>query len=807
VVALILALTKFKELTNGLHDMGMPPWLGIALIAAFPLLALVFSTIPTFIEQRRIKRYSEITGAIQTGYFTLCPRENEEGFERADNAHNEILRWIENSKEPVLYLTGASGTGKSSLLSAWVMPKLRREKHVVIQLRGYEGDLFGRIKDRLLEPGAIWDRAPVKTDDLRALLDRATQRLGERRLFIVVNQFEEFLILTDQERERAFRQFLSEKPIDGLTFLLVFRHEYEGLIQDQPWPKLRLDTNRKVLSPFTENAAQEFMRKSGLTVRTDLMRAVLREAAEIEQTVGLIRPVTINLCGLVLGRFSSGLPRRFRGGLIRGFLRESLLLPEVRDVAGKIIPHLISDNVTKRPRTIADLAQATTLAPSAVRASLRRLGESDRVIVRPLDQQQETWEISHDFLVPLLDSIVARRVVSLWRRFRPWLPWTATVVLGIAAIAIPLMTSQRLNPRAVLTTQGWTVSETGGILYVQRDGPIPPESMSILRGLRTELSLWLRNANMRDVSVLRELKNLKQLILSGTYVTDVSALGELKNLTQLALIGTKVADVSALRQLKNLTQLTLMGTKVTNVSALTELKKLTQLDLGYTDVTDVSVLRELKSLTLLNLSSTKVTDLSALRELKNLTQLNLGYTGLTDISDLRELKNLTQLKLDFTYVTDISPLRELKNLSQLDLSGRKITDGSGFLKLTDISALQELTNLTQLDLSARYVTDLAALRALKELTQLKLSATNVTDVSALRELKNLTWLDLSITNVTDVSALRDLKNLAHLDLSKTKVTDVSALRDLKNLTELDLSGTKVTDVSTLRELKDLEIKR
>ncbi len=59
----------------------MPRWLGVALIAAFPLLALVFSTIPSLIEQHRIKRYSEITGAIQTGYFTLRPRENEESFE------------------------------------------------------------------------------------------------------------------------------------------------------------------------------------------------------------------------------------------------------------------------------------------------------------------------------------------------------------------------------------------------------------------------------------------------------------------------------------------------------------------------------------------------------------------------------------------------------------------------------------------------------------------------------------------------------------------------------------------------------
>src|SRR5262249_53337515 len=93
-VALILLVAKLKELTESLNSVGIPPRLGVAVIVAFPLFALVFSTIPTFLEQRRLKRYSEIAGAIQTGYFTLRPRENEEGFERADNAHREILQWM-----------------------------------------------------------------------------------------------------------------------------------------------------------------------------------------------------------------------------------------------------------------------------------------------------------------------------------------------------------------------------------------------------------------------------------------------------------------------------------------------------------------------------------------------------------------------------------------------------------------------------------------------------------------------------------------------------------------------------------------
>jgi Leucine-rich repeat (LRR) protein len=852
VVALILAIAKFNELRDGLEKMHLPPWAGIALIAAFPVFALTFSTIPAYIEQRRIKRYSEIKGSIETGYFTLRPRDNEETFERADNAHQEVLRWIQNSREPVLYLTGASGTGKSSLLSAWVIPKLKRENYVVLQLRGYE-DVLARLKEELLEPGLVWAKPPGKIDDLGSLLNRAMDHLAERRLLIVVDQFEEFLILSDQERQQAFQKFLSGSPLEGVTILLVYRPEYEGLIQDQSWPKMQLDTNRRVISPFTENVAQEFLRKSGLTVNADLMRAVLREASEIEQTTGLIRPVTINMCGLVLSRFSSGLPRKFRGGLIRGFLRESLMLPEVRDPAEKLIPQLITGNVTKHPRRIDDLVAATGLPLPAVRACLRRLGESDRAVLRPLDQPQETWEISHDFLVPLLDAIVARRTLSLWRRFRPWLPWAAAAVLGIAAVAIPLI--ERQDPTVALRKQGWSVSEEKGTLALDREDNIPPESIPILRGLSAPFSLYLGYPTITDVSALRELKNLKTLDLSSSTVTDLSPLGGLKNLTALNLEGVLATDLSALRGLKNLTELILNATRATDLSPLRELKNLTVLRLISTAVADLSPLRELTNLatldlgnstrvvdpsplggltnlTELNLLGTEVADVSALRELKKLTLLYLSSARLTDVSALGELKSLTMLSLHSTGVKDASALRGLKNLTALDLSSTKLTDVSALgelknltmlnLNLTgvkDVSALRELTNLKTLYLNSSKVTDVSPLGGLKNLVALNLGGLAVVDVSALRELKKLTELYLAFTGVTDVSGLRELKNLTKLGLSNTRVSDLSPLGELKNLTQLDLSGpvdlsgffnykfsalpSRVTDVSPLRELKNL----
>lgn len=219
--------------------------------------------------------------------------------------------------------------------------------------------------------------------------------------------------------------------------------------------------------------------QAGVQVRDDILRDVLHEAAETEGTKGIIRPVTINLCGLVLQRFASGLPRGFRpGSLIRGFLRESVLLPSIRDIAPVLVPHLITSYATKRPRTVAELASDTASDPAAVRGCLRVLGHSDSAIVRPLDEEQQTWEISHDFLVPLLDSIVARWRMLFWRRLRSWLPWiaaTATVVAMLVAA------NWRPDPIAELTKLGWTGHQTDKGLELYLEGPPPQQTLKALQ--------------------------------------------------------------------------------------------------------------------------------------------------------------------------------------------------------------------------------------------------------------------------------------------------------------------------------------
>lgn len=846
----VVAFQKFKEPLA-----GVPLWGRVAIVAA-PLVLALFHTIPAFIEQRRTKQLTQITGSLQPGYFQLAPREEETSFTRADGKHHEVLRWLQQSSSPVLYLTGLSGSGKSSLLAASVLPNLERENAVVVRLRGYQ-DPLSTLERELRLPGVVWQRVASDTADLPSLLERASRRLQSRRLLVVFDQFEEFVILQDLDKHVRFNELIAavrQRPIAGVTFLFVFRSDYIGVIEKLALPGLNQDTNWKEVPPFSEGAARDFMRGSGLRVSDDLLRDVLREAAEIEQTKGLIRPITINLCGLVLGRFATGLPRGFRPGqLIRGFLRESVLLPRVRDIAPKILTQLISSYVTKRPRTVAELAEDTSINPAEVRGCLRVLGHSDRAIVRPLDAGQETWEISHDFLVPLLDSIVTRWSVSLWRRTRPWLPWVAATCIVVMVI---IASQIRRDPIVELESLGWHIHEGNGGLSLQFDGLPPKQSLSALLRIHEPINMnldtlgtvseWgdLNNLSKLvlicrkdcDLSPLTNLKNLQDLFLTGPGIRDLSPVGDLLALTKLQISSENVDDLLPLQALTKLSELNLAtDPKIRDLSPLTNLNLL-ELDLSDTNVTDLSPLKKLMRLSTLRLYNTNQDALSQLSDL-GLSDLLVGGPNVTDLSPLKNLKRLSTLTLYMTEA-NLSPLKDFSHLSSLTIIVGNIPDTPSLgnskeplsrsqyttsldrlsvlkdleslsslqvtgKKVRDISALRGFTYLRQLGLESTRVSDLSPLRDLVGLSVLGLSDSEVSDLFPLKKLKNLAYLNLSDTDVSDVSPLKSLQSLSYLNLSNTRVSDVSPLKDLTKLTKLDLRGTEVRDISPLKDLTNL----
>ena len=584
----------------------------------------------------------------------------------------------------MLFLTGRSGSGKTSLLHAHVLPRLREQEPPVriIILRGYQGPVEA-LSDKLLGPGVIWkERPPADAPDIETLVAKACAHLRPARLLVVFDQFEELLILHEQdvERREAIEQ-LSEAVeagrLSGISLLFVLRSDYLGKLQELALPRLRQGDNWHEISPFTEHAARAFLTDSGLQPGPRLLDQAMRQARRAEETQGLIRPITVNMIGIILERITSGddprLPRE-RGGLLVGYLRRALAAPELRDHAPRLLTGMLSEAGTKRPRSVAELATETQSSEATVRACLLLLGNQG--IVRPLDDAADVWEISHDFVARLLVGVLAAWHARLWKRLRPWI----APLLLVPAFGLLLMPANRdalafyaidgAGAEMDRDTDGANVFMTIGEDF-QMD---PKEFRARLDDLEGSLHIHIEGPWAEFGPVLSGMTRLQSLDLSYTQVSDLTPLAGLSGLQTLKL--TQCWDVSDLRPLSDLSglrSLILNRTQVSDLAPLSGLSGLQTLYLDDTQVSDLAPLSGLSGLQRLYLDNTQVSDLAPLSGLSGLQRLSLDGTQVSDLANLSEVSGLQRLNLIRTPVSDLAPLSGLSGLQRLDLRGTQVT--------------------------------------------------------------------------------------------------------------------------------------
>jgi Leucine-rich repeat (LRR) protein len=778
-----------------------PPWLKYAVLIGLPVLIVGAQIAAEWTAERKRKQAQALAvkiEAVPEGYFRIGPYldtpDDRAKFDRADRAHEKVLAWLKRADATPLYLTGDSGSGKSSVLNAYALPELRAAGWTVIEARAWQ-DPEAALSAAIAKLAAArkWKLREAKT--LRERLDIFARRADDK-LLLVLDQFEEFVILAGSDTQKAFTAFTEDlrlKPIKGLKLLLVLRSDYTTALEDVGLPPQRKGENWQEIGRFTTGAGTKFMARSGLALEQIALDRLATSASELDDSPGMIRPITLNVVGYVLSQGGASAPSLDAGQLVRHYIEQSVEQPAIREFAPRVLGELVTEQGTKRPRSEQELVDQTGLRPGEVRAVMNGLWTA--ALARPLDAAQGVWELSHDFVARAVARYLGRRRLD-WPGLTP--AFAAPALFGLMAAAVVgamfwnAGAADRL--RAQLSDFGIDVSSDG----LEAAASPRFKNGRVRMGRLTTLESMLSMPDVVDLAPLKGLTALHTLDLSGTQVADLAPLKGLTALHTLNLSGTPVADLAPLEGLTALETLDLSGAGfLADLAPLKGLTALRTLYLSGTNVADLAPLTGLTGLQSLDLSLSQVRDLANFKGLSALEELNLSNTRVTDLAPLKGLTALQTLYLSNTQVADLPPLNGLTALQTLDFSNTQVAD---------LAPLKDLTGALQtLFLQHTNVADLGPLKGLTGLRTLYLSGTNVADLAPLKGLTALQALGLAGTKIADLAALKGSMGLRTLDLTGTRVADLAPLKDLTALYNLDLSYTQVADLTPVHDLPNLTV--
>jgi len=782
----------------------------VAAVLALPLLlAFAFNLRPAL--RRRRERSLRPTGVGDPGYFTTAPR-NADPFHFFFTGYDRFLEWAADPKAPLLHLSGLSGSGKSSLLSAFLKAGLaaheapKRTRLLIV--RSYTDPLVA-MKAALL--GELWKRKPAGYDELSPLetLHKAAGQLsGGERLLVAFDQFEEFFLLRAESRADTvpttsegptavvpdadvapLRQFLSDfckNPPNRVALLLSYREDHRILLAPLGLPPRNEGQNHMTVEPLDFAVAAKFLNSCpGLSVPEDRMQRVLSEAARYEGGRVVMRPIVANLLGVIL-RQMSGHPSLWKrtGDLLRGYVRDTLGT-ETTEERKRVLRALVTDFHTARPRTLGALARETKFDEAALERELERFEHAG--LLRPLDapdatRTQRTWQISHDFMASLIERIVDETQRSLWRVIRPWL--APAVLLLAVGIGIGWPWLQKQLAIDSLTNAGFTWNDETATIVAGTDKAREIDTLQRiapqLRLLRPRVLIISTCTKLNDLNGLQGLVELEHIDLSFCdQLSNINALNGLVNLEYLDLNRCgSVQNFKVLTSLTNLSDLNLRECRVPDGEDLRSLVKMEKLDLRGCD---------------------KLENINGVQGLLNLKHVELdSCKHLRDIGGLRDLAHLQYVHLNFCDgLLDASALKSLIALQDLEAMNCKI--------LPDLDYLKPLVNLERVDLrGCAVLANLEGLRDHVKLRELKLGACPVLkNLEGLDGLVNLLQLDLSeCYALGNIDALKGDANLEDLDLRHCIVLkQIDSLYGLKHLKKIQLLGCAALTAKNVRDLQ------
>ncbi|MGI9490025.1 MAG: leucine-rich repeat domain-containing protein [Geminicoccaceae bacterium] len=629
------------------------------------------------------------------GHFRLTPYTDgdHEQFFRPDGIPAEALDWIRKAKDPILYLAGKSGTGKTSLLNAWLVPELAKvEPETTLWVfnnldsfrqmpdedaqagnKGVIGWLSSVLAEKLNERDQEDDQSREK-DGIRKLLARAAASQRPGRLIVAIDQFGSSILLQSDEEKAKFRSLfesLQQDPITGLQLLLILRFDNLDLSHLRRFglPQPTYPGNRFNISALMPDEAAKLLDEMAGDLTEDARSRILQEAQKVDR--GTVRPVTLNLIGRALQRISSNPPS---GRVIEVYLRDILTRPGFEETAPRLIEAMMRDGGIQ-PVKVMTLADDLGMDVDLIRKILTSFVKEG--LVRALDSPTNSiFEISHDFVAEQLDNTI-RGLPDPYRAARiRRVALSASAAAVVLIVIVGLLNFTERFAKSQLSAIGAEVRDLRGAYHIALDGDIGQEdatrAVSYMKKLNLITEVTIRNTtSMRSLPGLGQLPDLKTLTIENNnqlqYVDDLAELSDLQNL--LVQNNNSLVTLEGLSGLQSLTSLF-----VQNNGALTDIKGLSRLS-------------ELEQLSVIN--NDRLESLDGLEQLAELESLNIK-----DNSSLETLPSLGRMVgLQTVLIQDNELLQEIDGLENADALERLWIKGNN--NLAHIPALGKLDRLNE----------------------------------------------------------------------------------------------------------------
>jgi hypothetical protein len=406
---------------------------------------------------------------------------------------------------------GASGTGKTSLMQAGVIPRLKHSDpgYVIISVRAVE-DPRKSIRNAIIR--LIQDESLAPTITLLGLLAKAAQRLGP--IVLIIDQFEEFFAHHElQTRQQIITELTELYEAQDVPVKIVFtlREDCLAHMGELETHIAELFRIRFQLQPLTRNQARRAILGPvallGRSYEPTLVDQLLDDLGAERLMPPQLQLVCSTLYDGLLPADTQITQAQYEGlggtaGILGTYLSGELsrLSGPERTLARSILKGLLDAEGNKRVLVLEDLTQAFSVAPNDLSTVLEKLVRSH--LVRPLDLEQRgemAYELAHEYLITEIarwfdpQESERKRVYELlqqdvkrWHQFQTPIPGSTLNLVGRYMAELLIRPDERLLILRSAVQQGWDIE-----LWVRRLGE-DLGSASILSEL-----LWASDETIR----------------------------------------------------------------------------------------------------------------------------------------------------------------------------------------------------------------------------------------------------------------------------------------------------------------------